>query len=32
MPVLEDGRRLEVAGVVWCTGYRPDNSWIDLPV
>ncbi len=32
MPVLEDGRRLEVAGVVWCTGYRPDHSWIDLPV
>jgi len=18
--------------VVWCTGYRPDYSWIDLPV
>ena len=32
LPVLEDGRALEVANVVWCTGYRPDFSWIDLPV
>lgn len=31
-PVLEDGRVLDVANVVWCTGYRPDFSWIDLPV
>ncbi len=31
-PVLEDGRPLEVASVVWCTGYRPDYAWIDLPV
>ena len=23
---------LEVANVVWCTGYRDDFSWIDLPV
>jgi putative flavoprotein involved in K+ transport len=21
-----------VASVVWCTGYRPDYSWIDLPI
>jgi putative flavoprotein involved in K+ transport len=32
LPVLEDGRVLEVANVVWCTGFRPDFSWIDLPV
>jgi len=32
LPVLEDGRALEVANVVWCTGYRPDFSWIDLPI
>ncbi len=32
LPVLEDGRALEVANVVWCTGYRPDLSWIGLPV
>ena len=31
-PVLEDGRVLEVANVVWCTGFRPDFGWIDLPV
>jgi putative flavoprotein involved in K+ transport len=30
-PVLEDGRVLDVANVIWCTGYRPDYSWIDLP-
>jgi putative flavoprotein involved in K+ transport len=31
-PVLEDGRVLDVANVIWATGYRPDFSWIDLPV
>jgi putative flavoprotein involved in K+ transport len=31
-PVLEDGRVLDVANVIWCTGYRADYSWIDLPV
>jgi putative flavoprotein involved in K+ transport len=28
-PVLEDGRVMEVANVVWCTGYHPGFSWID---
>jgi putative flavoprotein involved in K+ transport len=32
LPVLEDGRVLEVANIVWCTGFRPDLSWIDVPV
>jgi putative flavoprotein involved in K+ transport len=32
LPLLEDGRALEVANVLWCTGFRPDFSWIDLPV
>ena len=32
LPVIEDGQALSVASVVWCTGYRPDTSWIDLPV
>jgi putative flavoprotein involved in K+ transport len=32
LPLLEDGRVLEVANVVWCTGFRPGFSWIDLPV
>ena len=31
-PVLEDGRVVEAANVVWCTGFRQDFSWIDLPV
>ena len=31
-PVLEDGRVVEVASLIWCTGSRPDFSWIDLPV
>jgi putative flavoprotein involved in K+ transport len=29
-PVLEDGRVLEVANVVWCTGFHHDFSWIDV--
>jgi putative flavoprotein involved in K+ transport len=29
-PQLEDGRVLDVANVIWCTGYRPDYSWIAL--
>ncbi|WP_418956076.1 flavin-containing monooxygenase [Streptomyces tritici] len=32
MPVLDGGRVLDVANVVWCTGFRQDFSWIDLPV
>jgi putative flavoprotein involved in K+ transport len=31
-PVLEGGRVLDVANVVWCTGFRPDYGWIDLPL
>jgi putative flavoprotein involved in K+ transport len=31
-PLLEDGRVLDVPNVVWCTGFRQDFSWIDLPV
>jgi putative flavoprotein involved in K+ transport len=32
MPVVGEGRRLDVANVIWCTGFRPNFSWIDLPV
>jgi putative flavoprotein involved in K+ transport len=32
LPVLEDGRALDVANVVWCTGFHSGFSWIDLPV
>ncbi|MFO7533111.1 MAG: NAD(P)-binding domain-containing protein [Candidatus Limnocylindrales bacterium] len=31
-PTLADGTVLDVASVVWCTGFRPDYSWIDLPI
>ena len=31
LPLLEDGRVLDVANVVWCTGFRTDFSWIGLP-
>jgi putative flavoprotein involved in K+ transport len=30
--VFADGSELEVDAVIWATGYRPDYSWIDLPV
>jgi putative flavoprotein involved in K+ transport len=29
---FEDGRELEVHAVIWATGYRPDYSWIELPI
>lgn len=31
-PVLADGCILEVANVIWCTGYAPGFSWIHLPI
>ena len=31
-PVVDDGRVVDVANVVWCTGFRNDLSWIHLPV
>lgn len=31
-PQLDDGRVLDVAAVVWCTGFHPGFSWIELPV
>ena len=31
-PLLEDGRILDVANVIWCTGFVPNFRWIDLPV
>ena len=31
-PQLDDGRVLDVENVVWATGYRPDFSWIRLPI
>lgn len=31
-PVVEDGRALDVANVIWCTGFGNGLSWIDLPI
>ncbi len=31
-PFLEGGRSLEVQNIIWCTGYHPGFSWIDLPI
>ncbi|RIQ13659.1 flavin-containing monooxygenase [Jiangella rhizosphaerae] len=31
-PVLAGGRVLDVASIVWCTGFRQDFGWIRLPV
>lgn len=31
-PVLGEDRVVDVAAVVWCTGFRHDFSWIELPV
>jgi putative flavoprotein involved in K+ transport len=30
--MLEGGEVLDVANVIWCTGFRKDVSWIDIPV
>jgi len=30
-PLLEDGRGLDVENVVWCTGFAPDLSFLELP-
>lgn len=32
VPVLEDGRPIDAANVIWCTGFDPGFSWIDLPI
>ena len=29
--MLDDGRTLDVANVIWCTGFRPDYGWIAVP-
>jgi putative flavoprotein involved in K+ transport len=32
LPALADGRVVDVANVVWATGFRQDFSWIQLPI
>jgi putative flavoprotein involved in K+ transport len=27
-----DGSAVEVDAIIWATGYRPDYSWVDLPI
>ena len=31
-PMLADGRVVDATNIIWCTGYHPGFSWIDLPV
>jgi putative flavoprotein involved in K+ transport len=31
LPQTEDGTVLDVANVIWCTGFKADFGWIDLP-
>jgi putative flavoprotein involved in K+ transport len=31
-PLLADDRTLDVKNVIWCTGYHPGFSWINLPI
>ena len=30
--MLDDGRVLDVANIIWCTGFSNGFSWIDLPI
>ena len=30
-PVVTGGDVLDVANVIWCTGYREDHGWMDVP-
>jgi putative flavoprotein involved in K+ transport len=31
-PELDDGTVVDVANVIWCTGFKQDFRWIDVPV
>lgn len=31
-PLLDDGRVVDVANVIWCTGFHGQFSWIHLPI
>jgi putative flavoprotein involved in K+ transport len=31
-PVVGDDDVLDVENVIWCTGFHPDFSWVDLPI
>lgn len=31
-PMLDDGRVLDVANIIWATGFRHDFTWIEAPI
>jgi len=31
-PLLDGGETLDVANVIWCSGFSPGFDWIDLPI
>ena len=31
-PMLADGQALDVANLIWCSGFTNGFSWIDLPI
>ena len=32
LPLLDDGRVIDMPNVIWCTGFRSDFDWIHLPL
>lgn len=32
LPLLENNEIVDVKNIVWCTGFHPSFSWIDIPV
>jgi putative flavoprotein involved in K+ transport len=32
LAIVDDGSIVETENVIWCTGYREDFPWIDLPI
>jgi putative flavoprotein involved in K+ transport len=32
MPLLDDGQVVEATNAVWATGFRPDHTWIHVPL
>ncbi|MFZ0455823.1 MAG: hypothetical protein WAM24_18900, partial [Ignavibacteriaceae bacterium] len=32
LPLLENKSTIDVKNVVWCTGFYPSFSWIDIPI
>lgn len=32
LPVMEDGTVVNAKTIIWCTGFKPDFSWIDIDI